>query len=117
MVLNNFLMILSGVLSGLDDILTVSWECLMNNRGRSLLRAEWSRTAKKLTSWLFGTLLVQIRTVGQGHEHRVPRLGRNTRCFVSKVQKVQISLFTPLRYCRILKRTVLVGSLQFLGKL
>ena len=66
MVLNNFLMILSGVLSGLDDFLTVSWECLMNNSGRSLLRAEWSITAKKLTSWLFGTLLVQIRTVGQG---------------------------------------------------
>ena len=31
-----------------------------------LLRAEWSRTAKKLTSWLFGILLVQIRIVGQG---------------------------------------------------
>ena len=68
MVLNNFLMILSGVQSGLDDFLTVSWECLMNNCGRSLLRAEWSRTAKKLTTWLFGTLLVQIRTVGQGPE-------------------------------------------------
>ena len=27
MVLNNFLMVLSGVLSGLDDLLTVSWEC------------------------------------------------------------------------------------------
>ena len=38
----------------------------MNNSGRSLLRAEWSRTAKKLTSWLFGTLLVQIRESGTG---------------------------------------------------
>ena len=38
----------------------------MNNCGRSLVRAEWSRTAKKLTSWLFGILLVQIRIVGQG---------------------------------------------------
>ena len=66
MVLNSFLMILSGLLRGLDDFLTVSWECLMNNCGRSLLRAEWSRTSKKLTSWLFGTLLVQIRIVGRG---------------------------------------------------
>ena len=66
MVLNSFLMILSGLLRGLDDFLTVYWECLMNNCGRSLLRAEWSRTAKKLTSWLFGILLVQIRIVGQG---------------------------------------------------
>ena len=65
-VLNNFLMILSGLLSGLDDFLAVSWECFMNNSGRSLLRAEWSRTAKKLTSWLFGTLLVQIRESGTG---------------------------------------------------
>ena len=66
MVLNSFLMILSGLLRGLDDFLTVYWECLMNNCGRSLLRAEWSRTAKKLTSWQFGILLVQIRIVGQG---------------------------------------------------
>ena len=66
MVLNSFLMILSGLLRGLDDTLTVSWECIMNNCGRSLLRAEWSRHAKKLTSLLFGTLLVHIRTVGQG---------------------------------------------------
>ena len=66
MVLNSFLMILSGLLRGLDDFLTVYWECLMNNCGPSLLRAEWSRTTKKLTSWLFGILLVQIRIVGQG---------------------------------------------------
>ena len=66
MVLNSFLIILSGLLRGLDDFLTVYWDCLMNNCGRSLLRAEWSRTAKKLTSWLFGILLVQIRIVGQG---------------------------------------------------
>ena len=66
MVLNSFLMIRSGLLRGLDDFLTVYWECLMNNCGRSLLRAEWSRTARKLTSWLFGILLVQIRIVGQG---------------------------------------------------
>ena len=43
----------------------------MNNCGRSLLRAEWSRTAKKLTSWLFGILLVQIRIVGQGPTRRL----------------------------------------------
>ena len=37
----------------------------MNNCGRSLLRAEWSRTTKKLNFWLFGILLVLIRIVGQ----------------------------------------------------
>ena len=67
MVLNNFLMMtLSGLFSGLDDFLAVSWECLMHNGGRSLLRAEWSNTAKKLNSGLFGTLFVQIRESGTG---------------------------------------------------
>ena len=66
MVLNNFLMILSGLLSHLDDILVVSWECLMNNSGRSLLRAEWSRTAKKLTLGCSAHFLFKFVKVGQG---------------------------------------------------